>query len=196
MRLVDLKTKMGVVGRRWQMRTLAKSCRTFAAMGVLKYVAAVMRDDRRVFRDCIKYVREPTKDEWASFLACGKKTACHSDQIVDWQLKRPLHVSRRSAPQNPRDPAFDDDDDGDDAEDEESSLSLLVKSSWIPEKPLANILFETIRRTGPEGITNPQLSRATIGFAFRRSLFSRLQRAIGVQPPHLSHLRLTSTRRR
>lgn len=175
MRYADLRSKMGVVGKRWQMKTLAKNCQRLVDMGVLKYTAASFSGSRKVFKDCLKFMREPSPEEWEKFLATGKKTSQYSDP------------TRHREPK-PNALALYGKKDSDDR-----SKMKRIFSGWAPEKPLAQTVFEVIRSAGPEGASNPQVSVATVGYQHRRYLASYLTKVAETQQPqHLKQFQVIS----
>jgi transcription factor C subunit 3 len=180
-RYADLRLKMGVSGKRWQMKTLAKNCQRLVDVGVLKYTAASFAESRKVFKDCLKFVREPTAEEWDKFLATGKKTSLYSDPTRHREPKpNALALYGKS---------------GEDGQGTGAARSKLKRifSGWIPEKPLAQTVFEVIRRAGPEGASNPQVSVATVGYQHRRYLSSYLTKVAETQqPPHLNKFQVDS----
>lgn len=181
MRYADLRSKMGVSGKRWQMKTLAKNCQRLVDVGVLKYTAASFPGTRKVFKDCLKFVREPSAEEWEKFLATGKKTSLYSDPTRHREPKpNALALYGKSG------------EDGQVAGDARSKLKRIF-SGWTAEKPLAQTVFEVIRRAGPEGASNPQVSVATVGYQHRRYLSSYLTKVAETQqPPHLKKFQVVS----
>ncbi|KAK4238500.1 hypothetical protein C8A03DRAFT_15034 [Achaetomium macrosporum] len=181
MRYADLRQKMGVEGKRWQMKTLAKNCQRLVDLGVLKYTAASFPGSRKVFKDCIKFVREPSAEEWDKFLATGKKTSQYSDATRHREPK-PNALALYGKP----------DDHGRGSGADRSKLKRIF-SGWSPEKPLAQTVFEVIRSAGPEGASNPQVSVATVGYQHRRYLSSYLTKVAETQqPPHLQKFQVVS----
>ncbi|KAK4150070.1 hypothetical protein C8A00DRAFT_18341 [Chaetomidium leptoderma] len=180
-RYADLRSKMGVSGKRWQMKTLAKNCQRLVDVGVLKYTAASFSGSRKVFKDCLKFVREPSAEEWDKFLATGKKTSLYSDPTRHREPKpNALALYGKSG------------EDGQGSGDARSKLKRIF-SGWTPEKPLAQTVFEVIRRSGPEGASNPQVSVATVGYQHRRYLSSYLTKVAETQqPPHLKKFQVLS----
>ena len=180
-RYADLRLKMGVSGKRWQMKTLAKNCQRLVDVGVLKYTAASFPGSRKVFKDCLKFVREPSAEEWDKFLATGKKTSLYSDPSRHREPKpNALALYGKSG------------EDGQGGGDARSKLKRIF-SGWTPEKPLAQIVFEVIRSAGPEGASNPQVSVATVGYQHRRYLSSYLTKVAETQqPPHLKKFQVLS----
>jgi transcription factor C subunit 3 len=180
-RYADLRSKMGVSGKRWQMKTLAKNCQRLVDIGVLKYTAASFPGTRKVFKDCLKFVRDPSAEEWDKFLATGKKTSVYSDPT---RLREPkpnaLALYGKA------------EDDGPGSGDARSKVKRIF-SGWTPEKPLAQTVFEVIRSAGPEGASNPQVSVATVGYQHRRYLSSYLTKVAETQqPPHLKKFQVVS----
>jgi len=182
MRYSDLRSKMGVVGKRWQMKTLAKTCQRLVDMGMLKYTAASFPGSRKVFKDCLKFIREPTSEEWEKFLATGKKTSQYSDPTRHREPKPNALALYKKA----------DDNDEQKGGDNKSKLKRIF-SGWTPEKPLPQTVFEVIKSAGPEGASNPQVSVATVGYQHRRYLSSYLTKVAETQqPPHLKKFQVVS----
>ncbi|KAL1842678.1 hypothetical protein VTJ49DRAFT_4457 [Mycothermus thermophilus] len=180
-RYADLRAKLGISGKRWQMKTLAKNSQRLVDMGVFRYTAASFPGARKVFKDCLKFVREPTADEWEKFLATGKKTSKYSDHTKQREPKpNALALYRKAG------------GDGKKSGDTRSKVKRIF-SGWTPEKPLAQTVFEVIRSAGPEGASNPQISAATIGYQHRRYLSSYLTKVADTQqPPHLKKFQVAS----
>ncbi|KAK4103875.1 hypothetical protein N658DRAFT_521719 [Parathielavia hyrcaniae] len=181
MRYADLRSKMGVSGKRWQMKTLAKNCQRLVDVGVLKYTAASFPGMRKIFKDCLKFLRDPNAEEWEKFLATGKKTSVYSDPTRHREPKpNALALYGKSG------------EDGQGTGDARSKVKRIF-SGWTPEKPLAQTVFEVIRRAGTEGASNPQVSVATIGYQHRRYLSSYLMKVAETQqPPHLKKFQVVS----
>lgn len=194
MRFRDLKMKLGILERQWQMRILAKESRRFVAMGVVKYAAAVFNDNRQVFKDCIKYVRDLTDDEWRKFLATGKRSSKYSDQTPNRQPKRVAISAAKDAKHSRDDSPMIARETADEEPVQFNSRISGDLSAWVPEKPLSNTTYETIRRAGRRGISNPRLSAATTGFSFRRYMFTNLtgMTTPDAQPIHLRDFQLTN----
>lgn len=180
-RYSDLRYKMGVCGKHWQMKTLAKNSQRFVDMGVLKYTAATFPGSRKVFKDCLKFLRDPRPEEWDKFLATGKKTSQYTDN------------TRNREPKPNALAVYGGDSQGkDDGKSRQKSSRILA--SWTPEKPLSQSVFEVIKSAGPEGASNPQISAATVGYAFRRYMASHLNKLCETeQPEHLKKYQVTSS---
>ncbi|KAL2133295.1 hypothetical protein VTI74DRAFT_2596 [Chaetomium olivicolor] len=180
-RYADLRSKMGVSGKRWQMKTLAKNCQRLVDIGVLKYTAASFPDSRKIFKDCLKFIREPSAEEWDKFLATGKKTSQYSDP------------TRHREPKPNALALYGKSEDGSQGTGGDRTKLKRIFSGWSPEKPLAQTVFEVIRSAGPEGASNPQVSVATVGYQHRRYLSSYLTRVAETQqPPHLKQFQVVS----
>ncbi|KAK3378349.1 hypothetical protein B0H63DRAFT_418306 [Podospora didyma] len=180
-RYSDLRLKMGVSGKPWQMKTLAKNCQRIVDMGVLKYAAGSFAGSRKVFKDCLKFVREPRPEEWEKFLATGKKTSQYSDASRHREPKPNALALYGKSGQNQEE------------EGERVPKSRRISPGWTPEKLLAQNVFEVLQSSGPEGASNPQVSVATVGYGFRRYMASHLTKvAETVQPPHLKKFQVVS----
>lgn len=170
MRYSDLRTKLGVSGMPWQMKTLAKSTQRFVDMGVLKYTAASFPGAHKVFKDCLAFKREPSEEEWDRFLATGKKTSQYSDPSRHREPK-PNALALYEKPGTGANGALQ---------------PRRIFNGWTPEKPLAQTVLEVIKSAGAEGASNPQVSVATVGYQHRRYLSSYLQKVAETkQPAHL-----------
>ncbi|KAL2263002.1 hypothetical protein VTK26DRAFT_8668 [Humicola hyalothermophila] len=180
-RYSDLRSKMGVVGKRWQMKTLAKNCQRLVDLGVLKYTAASFPGSRKVFKDCLKFIKDPSMDEWEVFLATGKKTSQYSDPTRHREPKpNALALYGKTGGSGQK-------------RDDDRSKMKRIFSGWAPEKPLAQTVFEVIQSAGPEGASNPQVSVATVGYQHRRYLSSYLSKVAETQqPPHLKKFQVVS----
>lgn len=170
LRMTDMKSKLGVLGMRWQMKVLAKVCRFLNSRGVIQYVAAKLGE--KVFKDCIKYVRDFNSEDWAVYLATGKKQA-----------------------KTPRNPDLDGLD-GNKAGDGQTSNASEVAAAppWSLDKPVPVIIAEMAQRLGDTGLTNPDVYALTLGPSYSRHL-SSMTTALSVpnlQPAHLSHFQLRS----
>ncbi|KAK3403220.1 hypothetical protein B0T20DRAFT_367852 [Sordaria brevicollis] len=181
-RYADLRSKMGVVGKHWQMKTLAKNCQRIVDLGVLKYTAATFPGARKVFKDCLKFIRDPTDEEWEKFLATGKKTSLYSDATRHREPKpNALALFGKASKADEA------------AKNEPKPKQRRIFPGWTPEKPLAQNVFEVIQSAGPAGASNPQVSVATVGYAFRRYMASHLTKVAETQqPPHLKHFQVVS----
>ncbi|RSL51917.1 hypothetical protein CEP54_011169 [Fusarium duplospermum] len=169
LRMTDMKSKLGVLGMRWQMKVLAKVCRFLNSRGVIQYVAAKLGE--KVFKDCIKYVRDFNSEDWAVYLATGKKQA--------------------KTPRNPDLDGFD----GTKVDGQTSNASEVAAAPpWSLDKPVPVIIAEMAQRLGDTGLTNPDVYALTLGPSYSRHL-SSMTTALSVpnlQPAHLSHFQLRS----
>lgn len=174
LRTVDLKNKLGIHGVRWQMKVLARILRRFAGAGIVGYVAASLGDSGRIFKDCVKFLRDPTEAEWSSYLSTGGGKS--KEQRASAQAKKKIEqgepVEEKAA-----------DDTG-----PKGCLSAQL-SKWTPDKPLVNQVHETIKRAASQGVSVPQISALTVGYAFRRYMDSLMPLLAnpGVQPARLGH---------
>ncbi|KAI5461061.1 hypothetical protein BGZ63DRAFT_384858 [Mariannaea sp. PMI_226] len=172
LRLQDLKSKLGVLGMRWQMKVLAKVCRFLNSRGVIQYVAAKLGD--KVFKDCIKYGRDLNSDDWSIFLATGK---------------------RATKPSRNPDAASGDTTDGKFVDGLPANASEVSSSPpWELDKPLPITIAEMAQRLGDRGMSNPDVYGLTLGTSFSRYLSSMTSALAtpGLQPPNLQHFQLRS----
>ncbi|KAM7197345.1 hypothetical protein V8F20_006699 [Naviculisporaceae sp. PSN 640] len=181
-RYSDLRYKMGVCGKHWQMKTLAKNSQRFVDMGVLKYTAATFPGSKKVFKDCLKFLRDPRPEEWDRFLATGKKTSQYTDRDRATREPKPNALAVYGGNSEGKD----------DSKSRQKSPRILA--GWTPEKPLSQSVFEVVKSAGPEGASNPQISAATVGYAFRRYMASHLNKLCETeQPEHLKKYQVTSS---
>lgn len=68
------------------MKAMSKLIGYFVGIGVLKYVADAMPHDGRVFKDCIKFVREATDAERRFYLSHSHKKPVEKASKVQHQL--------------------------------------------------------------------------------------------------------------
>lgn len=176
MKHLDLKRKMGVVDSRWHMKVLARTLRYWGSCGVIKYVAASLEGN--IFRDCLKFERQPTGEEWQRYLATGglskrpsrsRRAAAQEAAVEEAIAKIQIQPIQEMAP--------------------EPAWKWTNFSEWIPERPIIFTVYTAIRKAGEQGITNRGISKAVLSRDFQR-LFSRLALAITSHPPpkHLKHL--------
>jgi hypothetical protein len=190
MRYSDLRLKMGIDELRWQMRVMARLTRNLVDMGIIKYTAATFSNSRKVWKDCVKFIRDPTEAEWAKILATGKKTSKYTDLSKDRQPKAfALSLADETTAQPKETPTKSNEVDGSGATPSKPTASNLV--GWVPEKPLAQTLFDAVDAAGPAGATNPQISAGTVGYNFRRYSGTMLTNmSMCRQPPHLQKFQL------
>ncbi|EPE04252.1 tfiiic transcription initiation factor complex subunit [Ophiostoma piceae UAMH 11346] len=205
-RVVDLKHKLGIIGQRWQMRTLARACREFVESGILRFVAAMRADERKLFKDCIKYERDPTPQEWAVYLAAGRRRGPITEVRAKHRRDQERRIRSESVATTSMDQSvlgasesvFGDSAAGDslvdDAEYDEESFGLeaAARAMWEPGVPLLNLVFDTVEKAGTAGITSPEICRLTVGTRYSRYMFSLINALskAGNQPPHLACFQL------
>ncbi|KAF3760280.1 hypothetical protein M406DRAFT_269034 [Cryphonectria parasitica EP155] len=194
LRVADLKKKLGILGLRWQMKVMSRMLRRFDVQGNINYVAATFVGDSFVFKDCVKFMRDPTDEDWRMLLATKKKSAYSDDGrgrrllLLNKRKKKKAKGNKGRKPGKVVKP----------------KLRVLKKrtrnppkpimSLWCPEKPLANTIAEFVLTGGAEGYTSPELSKAITGHDFCRYFLRHLQNscAPGVQPATLSEYQMSS----
>ncbi|EHK27504.1 uncharacterized protein TRIVIDRAFT_112347, partial [Trichoderma virens Gv29-8] len=173
LRMQDLKSKLGVLGMRWQMKVVSKVCRFLNARDAIRYVAAKLNN--KVFNDCVQFNRDLTPKDWSIFLATGKRAG---------KLARSSEFYSQ---------------DGHDIADSflnqtASSKCLGVAPTWSSDQPLAATITKNIMACGEAGLTNPDVYGLTLGVSFTRFL-SSLTTCIStpnIQPTQLQHLQVRS----
>ncbi|KAG8666448.1 hypothetical protein FPOAC1_011255 [Fusarium poae] len=166
----DMKSKLGVLGMRWQMKVLAKVCRFLNQRGVIQYVAAKLGE--KVFKDCVKYVRDLNSEDWSLYLSTGKRKS-----------------------KTPRNPDLDGLDGNKQLIGQASNVPEISKAPpWSLDKPVPVIIAEMAKQLGDTGLTNPDVYALTLGPSYSRHL-SSMTTALSVpelQPPHLAHFQIYS----
>ncbi|PFH58126.1 hypothetical protein XA68_14130 [Ophiocordyceps unilateralis] len=173
MRVRDLKAKLGVLGMRWQMKTVAKTCRYLNSRGVIQFVAAKL--DNRVFKDCVKFRREMNAQDWKVYLSTGRRAGKPSrsiDQVTGDGL-----------------------DEGDQYNMERADYTRLsLCPPWTLDKPLPHTIARLVQSVGRNGLSNPDIYALTLGATFNRFI-SSLTGSLStsrLQPPYLQHLQMRS----
>lgn len=198
-RIGDLKRKLGIMGRKWQMKVMSKFLRRFDAQGNISYVAATFVGDSFVFKDCVQFQRDPTPADWTNLLATGKKHSQYSDlrdKIPCKSKKLPKKISRsrkgkgkgRARPSNLNKSNVMV------VNEKNRNPPSLTEANWVQEKPLANTLAEFVLTGAEEGFTAPEISKATVGSAFRRQVFTHMNNACApdAQPSNLKEYQIGS----
>ncbi|KAM0443756.1 hypothetical protein ACHAO4_010416 [Trichoderma viride] len=173
LRMQDLKSKLGVLGMRWQMKVVSKVCRFLNARDAIRYVAAKLNN--KVFNDCVRFNRDLTPKDWSIFLATGKRAG---------KLPKTTEIYNQ---------------DGQDGAGSllgqlASSKCLGVAPPWSADQPLALIIANSIMACGEAGLTNPDVYGLTLGASFTRFL-SSLTTCIStpnIQPVQLQYLQVKS----
>ncbi|KAJ3574801.1 hypothetical protein NPX13_g4248 [Xylaria arbuscula] len=190
-RYCDARAKLGVEERVRQMRALAKTCRWLTNIGALSFVGAKFAGSNRLFKDCVKWMRDPSPAEWSHFRATPKtRMVVPSGRIGKrGEASRAVHASQKGGSRGskailkktqmtkPRTEAL--------------SYTKIVPSPWKPQKPVPNTAFEVVKRAGSKGTSNAAICRQTLGHNFRRltaAMTGSISMPTNNQPPHLKHL--------
>lgn len=188
LRLRDLKLKLGVMGLKWQMKIVSKFLRRANERGNLAYTAAQFAGNNVIFKDCIKFMREPTEDDWRVLLATGVRSRPSYNKQTGKKIKRkskgkgrtkqlakPKKIARmlQKRSRHPPNPAL---------------------ARWTPEKPFANTLADYVLSGGKEGYTTTEISNALVGPEFYRYLHKYMSNMCRPdnQPPRLSEYQMSS----
>ncbi|KAI1191915.1 hypothetical protein F5B17DRAFT_122953 [Nemania serpens] len=193
-RYCDARAKLGVEERVRQMRALAKTCRWLTNIGALSFVGAKFAGSNRLFKDCVKYIRDPSPAEWSHFRATPKaRMVVPSGRIGKrGEASRAVHASQpggsrgKAAGKRQHETKFPYD---------ALSHTSTIPPPWKPQKPVPNTAFEIIKRAGPQGTSNAVICRQTLGPNFRRltaAMTGSISMPTNSQPPHLKHLSSTS----
>lgn len=167
-RVHDLKTKLGILGMRWQMKILSKTCRFLNSRGAIQYVAA--RLDKKVFKDCVRFQRDLSAEDWSIYLATGKRPGKPPKGTGDCDA-----VDENS-------PGW------------ASGARLGQMPPWTPDKPLSYTVSQIIQLSGNGGLSNPDIYALTLGATFNRylSAMTGSMATPGIQPSSLGHFQLRS----
>ncbi|KAI2643190.1 hypothetical protein GGS21DRAFT_495134 [Xylaria nigripes] len=193
-RYCDARAKLGVGERVRQMRALAKTCRWLTNMGALSFVGAKFAGSNRLFKDCVKYIRDPSPAEWSHFRATPKtRMVMPSGRIGKrGEASRAVHASQAGGPGGKATVKKTQSTKG---RNNPTPHISMIPSPWKPQKPLPNTAFEIIKTAGSTGTSNAAIYRQTLGYNFRR-LISAMTGSISMptnsQPSHLKHLSSTS----
>ncbi|KAI0024549.1 hypothetical protein F4780DRAFT_607602 [Xylariomycetidae sp. FL0641] len=192
-RYCDVRTKLGVDGKTRQMRALGKTSRWLTNIGAVSFVAARFAGNYRLFKDCVKYHRDPTPFEWEDFRTTPKANlrvpsarlgkrgeasrAKHKalESAGSKLLFKPPKPSTASAPGRP-------------------TGFPIIPNFWNPHKPMSNLVYEIVNRAGPGGSVNSRIGDLTLGGYYRRyisALMAGLSQS-NSQPSHLQHYEITS----
>ncbi|GAP93155.1 putative tfiiic transcription initiation factor complex subunits tfc3 protein [Rosellinia necatrix] len=193
-RYCDARAKLGVEERVRQMRALAKTCRWLTNIGALSFVGAKFAGSNRLFKDCVKYIRDPSLAEWSHFRATPKtRMVVPSGRIGKrGEASRAVHASQRSGS---RDKPVGKKRQSTKPRSDPMTHTSIIPLPWKPQKPLPNTAFEVIRRAGPKGTSNAAICRQTLGHNYKRltaAMTGSISMPTNSQPPHLKHLSSTS----
>ncbi|KAI1335213.1 hypothetical protein F5Y15DRAFT_254328 [Xylariaceae sp. FL0016] len=192
-RYCDARAKMGVENQVAQMRGLAKTSRWLTSIGAVTFVAARFQGNSKLFKDCVKYIRDPTPAEWVDFrstpkasimIASGRigKRGDASRAVQEAKGRKQVAKSHQKRPPVKKQLALDVFDD------------LPKPPIWTIQKPMANTVFDIIKRAGPEGTSNKEISSETLGSSYSKYT-SGLTAAISqadTQPLHLKRFEVRS----
>ncbi|KAF7524154.1 hypothetical protein G7054_g11532 [Neopestalotiopsis clavispora] len=186
MRYCDLRSKMQVERHVTIMRGLAKSSRWWARVGVVRFEPMHSKQKNKLFKDCLKYVRDPTPKEWADYMSTPKanlripstrrknkkSAASKMDTAIEASPQKQKNGKGSAAKKSPKIPP---------------SSALIKLSAWDPYKPLPSTFFEIIKRGGEKGSSNTELGMFNLGWPYRKFI-STLTTLISLPrslPPHL-----------
>ncbi|KAI1801666.1 hypothetical protein F4811DRAFT_533467 [Daldinia bambusicola] len=193
MRYCDVRTKLDA-NRVPQMRALAKTSRWFTSIGAVTFVAARFANGQRLFKDCVKFIREPTAEEWRVF----RTTPSAHIRVPSARLGKRGQASRarfnKGAKLSPHSQVKPKQASTQERQTKSTHKEQFVPSLWTPYKPMVNTTFEIIKRAGPKGSSNLEIGRQTLGHSYRKYI-AALTGTLSLpnsQPPHLQHLNVTS----
>ena len=176
-RIQDLKAKLGVLGMRWQMKTVSKICRFLNSCQAIQYVAAKLED--KLFKDCIQFKKDLTTKDWSNFLATGKRGKAHSTRRIP-------RGTYGAEPDLPNDCT------------EIGAARLGTSMPWSVDMPLPYFIAKSAQTFATDGLTNPEIYALALGSSYNRYISSMTasMAASRTQPTHLRHFQLKSAHMR
>ncbi|KAI1092330.1 hypothetical protein F5B19DRAFT_454970 [Rostrohypoxylon terebratum] len=194
MRYCDMRTKLDAKGVP-QMRALAKTSRWFTNIGAATFVAARFANGQRLFKDCVKFIREPTAEEWRVFRTTpsahikapsarlgkrGQASRARYNKSKGAQPGPHSQAKTRRIPKNEQPP--------------EPASHELIPSLWSPYEPMVNTAFKIIERAGTNGSSNAKVGRSTLGHNYRKytAALTAVLSQPNSQPDYLQHLDVIS----
>ncbi|EEY13915.1 conserved hypothetical protein [Verticillium alfalfae VaMs.102] len=185
----DLRRKLGIEGLKWQMKTQARLCRWMVRRGIVQYVAATLGE--RLFKDCLKFNRDFSADDWDSYLATGKVKARTNPETEDLAQYREANLdtpNRSSSISGSRDRHTTA------GRTTSTRGGIACQDQWKPEKPLPTTVMDVIRAGDARGVPNRQIGKHTMGPPFTRyvSSISTTLATPALQPSHLTHFQVSS----
>ncbi|KAI0380824.1 hypothetical protein F5Y04DRAFT_92564 [Hypomontagnella monticulosa] len=192
MRYCDIRSKLDA-NRVPQMRALAKTSRWFTSIGAVTFVAARFANGQRLFKDCVKFIREPTAEEWRVF----RSTPTAHIKVPSARLGKRGQASRakfKKAKPSPHSQVKANQTTNKQRNTQLAHRDELIPSLWTPHKLMVNTTFEIIKRAGVVGSSNVEVGRHTLGHGYRKYV-TALTGALSLpksQPPHLEHFDVTS----
>lgn len=184
-RVRDLKKKLGILRLKWQMKVMSKFIRKFDSHGYIQYVAATFSGSNFVYKDCVKFLRAPTDQEWRELLSSGKKSS-YSDDLKTRMSRHKKKKKKKKGGRGRKPAKF-----------VKPKIRVLKKrarnpprpavSIWCPEKPIGNTIAEFVLTGAAQGYTSPEISRAIAGPDFCRYFLKHLQSSCvpDIQPASL-----------
>ncbi|KAI0150214.1 hypothetical protein GGR57DRAFT_514467 [Xylariaceae sp. FL1272] len=184
-RYVDARVKMGVEVRQRQMRALAKTTRWLCGIGSIMFVAAKFSGSNKLYKDCVKFVRDPTPAEWEHFRSTpktrmtlpsgriGQRGAASRAANILKKEKNQASSAKKSKGSKSR---------------HRSRQTPIICAPWKPQKLIMNTTFDIIKRAGPRGTSNAAIIRQTLGHNYRRytsALTRSISTPVNVQPQHV-----------
>ncbi|KAH8664270.1 hypothetical protein BX600DRAFT_512324 [Xylariales sp. PMI_506] len=188
MRYCDLRTKLDVNEKVPQMRGLAKSARWFAKIGAIRFEPMQSRSSNKVFKDCLKFIRQPTPEEWKKFRVTPKANL----KIPSSRVRNNSQKKVSQAKSTPSTPTKSDKAKAAAARERAIKERLynspsIRLSAWTPYKPMINTIFDIIKRAGEGGSSNADIGTLNLGYAYRKWI-STLTTLISLPRSHPAHL--------
>ena len=135
----------------WQLKTVAKNVRRFCLIGVLKIVGATSQYSNKpgeVLR-CIKFVRDPADDEWAMFWKHGSAGNVRPDDAWD-EEEIDINIDDEMGGETRRDLLALTESENPNSQHGLKEVDVALPS-WVPNKPLSNVLYEYLLSRGTNG---------------------------------------------
>ncbi|KAI2615857.1 hypothetical protein GGR54DRAFT_252512 [Hypoxylon sp. NC1633] len=190
MRYCDMRAKLDIENRVPQMRALSKTSRWFTSIGAVTFVAAKFADSQKLFKDCVKFIRDPTPEEWNVFrttpsahIKAPSARLGKRGQASRARHKNEANTSSHSQTKPKTAPNKTD-----------ARQEVLTPSLWNRHKPIVNTTYEIVKRAGEAGSSNFEVNRRTLGYFYRKytAALTSSMSLPSSQPPHLARFEVTS----
>ncbi|KAJ1329603.1 DUF6581 domain-containing protein [Microdochium nivale] len=193
-RYCDLRTKLGLEQKAPLMRALAKTSRLFTDLGVIRFIGGRFGHSSRIYKDCVKFVREPTEQEWKEFRAVPRNRIQAPSQRLGKRgeaYRASLSAGKNQTPKQKKTSSAQDDTPnvGDQkrrsrhqyVDYEMMSKLELGPLSRVLQKPFPNTVYDIIKRAGDNGSSNTELSQLTLGHGYKK-MIAAVSRSISAPP--------------
>lgn len=144
----DLKTILGFADR-WRWRILSRTLRKFERIGVLKRVRAMSQyaDTMGKYHPCVMLVREPTERDIENFHEFSRNMIANTGQDDNEELEEEMEPNEEGKESSSFENGV--------LQGEQNVEDVgRVVPSWSPDRNIHNMVFDTVHRTGTDGMIN------------------------------------------